>query len=240
MEIHLETIAKNQWAILNRDVVATLDSNWFDHDFWKSEDRIVGANSGRGSAWTVRSDHGDWVLRHYFRGGFAAKLGKDRYLWTGLEKTRAFREFRLLAQMRDKGLPVPNPVAASVIKSGFTYRCDLVMECISHELTFSKWLNSSESEIGVEWAKVGECIARFHSRNIYHADLNTHNILIAKDQVYVIDFDRGAVMPSSGAWRSRNMDRLKRSVEKVTGKSCDAELATGWTALEAAYAAGLV
>lgn len=239
MEVHLGTIAKNQWVILNKDAVPSFNPEWFDQGYWKREERIVGANSGRGSAWTVRSDYGEWVLRHYFRGGFAAKLGKDRYLWTGLEKTRAFREFRLLAQMREQGLAVPNPVAARVVKSGLAYRCDLIMECISHEMTFSKWLNSPGLDRGEQWAKVGESVARFHSCNIYHADLNTHNILIAKDKVYVIDFDRGAVMSSGGVWQRQNLDRLRRSVEKVTGKSCDAELTDGWQMLEAAYAAGL-
>ena len=40
-----------------------------------------------------------WVLRRYLRGGMAARFARDRYLWLGEERTRSFRELRLLAEL---------------------------------------------------------------------------------------------------------------------------------------------
>ena len=42
------------------------------------------------------------------------RISKDRYLWTGERRVRAFAEWRLLAHLAEAGLPVPKPVAAFV------------------------------------------------------------------------------------------------------------------------------
>jgi len=50
---------------------------------------------------------------------------------------------------------------------------------------------------------------------VQHADLNAHNILLADDAVYVLDFDRGRVR-ARGAWEQAVLARLQRSLVKVT------------------------
>ncbi|HEY0633890.1 MAG TPA: lipopolysaccharide kinase InaA family protein, partial [Gammaproteobacteria bacterium] len=60
------------------------------------------------------------------RGGLIAKLVADRYLWSGIEATRAWREWRLLAELCSEGFPVPQPIAARVIREGLFYRADIV------------------------------------------------------------------------------------------------------------------
>src|SRR4029453_11025308 len=65
---------------------------------------------------------GRWVLRHYRRGGLIAKLSQDSYLWTGAARTRSFAEWRLLAELRRRGLRVPAPIAARYVRGLFTYR----------------------------------------------------------------------------------------------------------------------
>ncbi len=67
-------------------------------------------------------------LRHYRRGGLMARLADDLYLWTGEERTRAFREWRLLRQLREWQLPVPRPIAAGYRRHGLAYRADLLTE----------------------------------------------------------------------------------------------------------------
>ena len=40
-----------------------------------------------------------WVLRHYYRGGPIGRLLDDQFLWLGEDRTRCFREWRLLARL---------------------------------------------------------------------------------------------------------------------------------------------
>ena len=61
------------------------------------------AAGGRGTVAFVRDGERRWVLRHYRRGGLVARLLDDRYLWTGADRTRAFREWRLLRELRAAG-----------------------------------------------------------------------------------------------------------------------------------------
>ena len=66
------------------------------------------------------------------------------------------------------------------------------------------------------WELVGTCIRRFHDANIYHADLNAHNLLLSEDdRVYLIDFDRSAVRAEAKAWKDQNLARLHRSLTKL-------------------------
>ena len=92
--------------------------DWFDPAEWRHAGAVAIETSGRGEVLIVA--HGDetWVLRHYRRGGLVARFIDDHYLWPGAERTRAFREWRLLRKLRAAGLPVPNPVAAHVYRTG--------------------------------------------------------------------------------------------------------------------------
>jgi 3-deoxy-D-manno-octulosonic acid kinase len=67
------------------------------------------------------------------------------------------------------------------------------------------------------WHAVGAAVAQLHRAGVDHADLNAHNILLdVKGAVSVIDFDRGR-MRAPGAWSSRNLQRLQRSLDKISG-----------------------
>ena len=58
------------------------------------------------------------VSRHYHRGGMMAWLLGDIYFGVRAERSRSFREWCMLSTLHIQGLPVPVPVAASVISSG--------------------------------------------------------------------------------------------------------------------------
>ena len=67
------------------------------------------------------------------------------------------------------------------------------------------------------WQEMGKTIRRFHEQGIYHTDLNAHNILLDDQlKVYLIDFDKGYIRPQEKAWQQENLDRLKRSLDKLT------------------------
>jgi 3-deoxy-D-manno-octulosonic acid kinase len=192
-----------------------LDERIFERGYWRERGALEEAAGGRGTVAFARDGGRRWVLRHYRRGGFVARLLDDSYLWTGADRTRAFREWRLLRELHAAGLPVPAPVAARYARSGLLYRADLVTEELPTRLTLAQALQDAPLAAGT-WRAVGACVGRLHAHGVQHADLNAHNLLLGpQGAVYVLDFDRGRVR-SRGAWEQAVLDRLQRSLRKVT------------------------
>lgn len=157
---------------------------------------------------------GEWFLRHYLRGGKAALLSRDRYLYTGERRTRCFAEFRMLARLHASGLPAPKPVAARFRVSGLYYTADLITEWIADTQTLAKALGSCADPAPL-MAGVGATLACFHKAGVHHADLNANNILIGNNNaVWLVDFDR-ARLRRPGSWRAGNLRRLERSLRKM-------------------------
>jgi len=189
----------------------------FDPEYWRARGELVTVTGGRGSAWFIASGARQWVLRHFRRGGFIARWSQDGYVWTGEEGVRAFAEWRLLELLARRGLPVPRPVAARYQRTGLRYRCDLITQRIVDAEPLSAALVRRALPEPV-WRAVGATVARLHGAGVDHADLNAHNILLGvnvKDGVSVIDFDRGRLR-AQGAWRARNLRRLRRSLAKIS------------------------
>jgi 3-deoxy-D-manno-octulosonic acid kinase len=207
----------------------------FDPEYWNGRGALHEVTAGRGAAWFVSPGHRRWVLRHYRRGGFIARLSDDGYVWAGEDRVRAFAEWRLLAALTERGLPVPKPVAARYRRTGFLYRCDLITERIAAAEPLSAVLERDAlGESG--WRGIGAVIARLHGAGADHADLNAHNLLIDPEgTVSVIDFDRGRLR-APGAWRRRNLRRLQHSLEKIArGLPADRYSRQCWEWLMAGY-----
>ena len=194
---------------------SAIGSNWFDPGDHRSKGTCVGEAMGRGTTYIVMLEKKRCALRHYRRGGAMAALLGDRYFWRGLEQTRAWQEWHLLAKMRELGLPVPKPLAAQVVHSGRFYKADLLTAKIENSQSVADILRKKSLPDPV-WESIGETIKRFHQQGIYHADLNAHNIML-DDQglVYLIDFDKGCIKPVAPDWQQENIDRLKRSLDKL-------------------------
>jgi len=191
-----------------------MEERLFEPAFWAARGELTQVTRGRGSAWFIGSSSRPWALRHYRRGGVIARVVQDRYLWTGEARVRAFAEWRLLAALTQRGLPVPQPVAARYQRSGAYYRCDLITQRILNAAPLSEVL-AERSLTETSWRAVGTTVAKLHRAGVYHADLNAHNILLdAKGAVSVIDFDRGRLRPP-GPWTSQNLRRLQRSLQKI-------------------------
>jgi len=192
------------------------DPRLFDVDHWRGLAALESVPGGRGTVAFVRPDAEQrWVLRHYHRGGAIAKWLDDRYLWTGASSTRAFREWRLLRQLREWGLPAPRPVAARYRRAGCFYRADLLTEELPTRTTLAQAVRAAPLEAS-QWQRIGRCIGALHARGVQHADLNAHNLLLATSgDVYVLDFDRGRIR-ARGAWEQSVLSRLRRSLDKVT------------------------
>ena len=194
----------------------------FERGHWAANHALDEMRGGRGSVAILRSADERWVLRHYLRGGWAAKFATDRYLWTGADRTRSFAEWRLLAKLYRSGLPVPAPIAARYARKGLTYRADLITEYLPGLRTLAEAITGGS--LGeAEWRQTGATIASFHHAGVHHADLNAHNILLnvegqAPAPVYVLDFDRGRIR-ARGAWEESVLQRLHRSLEKIRSQS---------------------
>ena len=177
---------------------------------------MQGEALGRGTTFFVRIDKNTCVLRHYQRGGFVARLLTDQYFWTGIEQTRAWREWHLLRQLLDKGLPVPRPVAAHVERMGFYYRADLMTLRLDASKSLADCLRKKDL-LQEQWRNIGRTVRSFHNAGVYHADLNAHNILLTDSGgVYLIDFDKGEIRNQERGWQQANMDRLERSLLKLS------------------------
>jgi len=199
--------------LYDADYIGQIDDAFFDPEQWAEQHLLLDQAPGRGT--TVFVQHGESVLalRHYHRGGLPAKLSRDRYLWTGLERSRPWREWHLLQKLTEMGLPVSRPVAARIIHEGPTYRGDIVTEVIPAD-TLADWLGRKRLSSST-LHEVGSCIRRFHDAGVYHADLNARNILLDDEgTVSVIDFDRGELRKPAPGWQQENMERLKRSLQK--------------------------
>jgi 3-deoxy-D-manno-octulosonic acid kinase len=179
---------------------------------------VLNAGIGRAKVTRFILDQRPLVLKHYLRGGAIAALSKDRYLGWNVEHSRSFREWRLLHDLHARGLPVPRPVAAHTQKAIISYRADLITEEIPDALTLADVLGH-RTLAAAQWQKIGACIHRFHQHNVYHADLNARNILLAgttpgEETVYLIDFDRGRIRRASVSWKLANLARMLRSLQK--------------------------
>jgi 3-deoxy-D-manno-octulosonic acid kinase len=206
------------------------DAAVFARDYWQARGLLEDFAGGRGTVSLIRRPEGDWILRHYRRGGFAARLSADRYLWLGANATRSFREWRLLAELCRRGLPVPAPVAAYYERRGGTYRADIITARLPNARTLAQAIEAGPLDAAV-WSRVGQTIARFHAAGVHHADLNAHNIMLVGEDVYLLDFDRGRIR-ARGAWEEAVIARLKRSLEKVKAKRPDAQFGdVDWRAL---------
>ena len=215
-------------------LVSQIGSGLFDFSSYKSSERVPGQSGRHAAVRFVQAEDQDWALRHYFRGGLAGKILNDQYLWAGEDKTRSFREWRLLADIQQEGLPGPVPVAARYRRRMLWYTADLITQRILNVLPFATHIKSGGPDEAA-WFAVGACVGRFHVAGFYHADLNAHNLMMtANNDIWLLDWDRGDRRPD-GKWRDVNLARLNRSCFKVAGEKHANQVSKNWPALLEGY-----
>lgn len=191
------------------------------------------AQAGRGNTFFINFHNSALVLRHYRRGGFAQHVSKQHYVFTGLESTRAMREFDVLARLQELQLPAPAPFACQVIRRGLFYSASLVTYRISGVTLAERLFRGELPE--TTWQSIGRTVAGFHKAGVNHADLNAHNILLDQsDRAALIDFDRARIVslpsfPTDRGWCLGNILRLQRSLNKLPGGAVgSAESGVNW------------
>ena len=193
------------------DWTSAVSLEWLHPEFWRLRGAVVRELGGRGQAVAIDTPGGSAVLRRYFRGGQAARLSRDRYLFSGYARSRGFHEYRVLARLHADGLPVPRPLMASCERRGLTYRAGLMTGLIDGaETLVDRAADLSERN----WGSLITTLRRFFEAGVVHADLNAANVLLDGDGCWhLIDFDRarlrrGPVHPAP------MVRRLRRSLVK--------------------------
>jgi len=207
----------------------------FDPGYWEQQGAVTGKAAGRGRALLLLTPFGPAVLKQYLRGGWAARLSRDRYVFSGYERSRPIKEFRMLEQLSGAGLPVPEPLAAMCARDGGSYSGWLMTRRIEDVEPLADLVAAHRCEPGV-WRETGACIRRFHDFGMVHSDLNARNILVGRDHaVFLIDFDRSHLRKNDEKSYKANLERLHRSLEKFRPESDPDDLDSGWKELLKGY-----
>lgn len=207
----------------------------FSSDYWRRRGALTGGAEGRGRVHFVEADGQSWVLRHYQRGGLVARVSRDRYVYTGARRTRIWREWHLLRELYARGLTVPRPVAGRFRRRGPFYTADIITERVEGEPLAA--VLAREPLAADDWRELGRQLRAFHDAGAEHPDLNAHNIVLAgRLRAALVDFDRGRLRTAGGRWRGRNLERLRRSLDKLAGERAGFAFAErDWSALMAGY-----
>lgn len=185
---------------------------WLDPAFWRIRDAVMAQFGGRGEALAVATEAGPAVLRRYLRGGMAARLSRERYLFTGCQRSRSFREYRVLARLAAMGLPVPRPLMAGCERRGLTCRAAILTALLENTVSLPQAADILEPD---HWWRLGQTLERFFAAGVVHPDLNAHNLLIDGEcRWYVIDFDRARIQSAPADPRPM-LKRLERSLDKL-------------------------
>ena len=201
-------------VIYDGDRSSSCDPQWFDADYYRAHGAVVHSTTGRGGVLLLERPEETWVLRHYHRGGFVANLVYDHYLWTGRDRSRAFREWRLLAHLHALSLPAPRPIAARVVREGPLYQADIVTRLIPDTRPLSSLIRTG-TVADAQWQSIGAMLREFHRHGVDHPDLTAHNVLVgAMPEVFLVDFDNARERPP-GPWSRVGIARFERSLRKV-------------------------
>ncbi|PZA00887.1 3-deoxy-D-manno-octulosonic acid kinase [Gammaproteobacteria bacterium 2W06] len=206
----------------------------FDVDALRAQGLLDGQATGRAQAYFLRAHGKHLVLRHYRRGGLPRHLSDDRFIWTGLSRSRPWRELAVMARLRALNFFVPVPFLGRVQRQTMTYTADILTERIPGARSMADRVADDAST--AIWAKIGRVVRGFHDANAHHPDLNVRNILIDEShEVWLIDWDRGHLR-ANALLKTRSLARLKRSLDQEPGLTEAFE--RGWPRLLEAYESG--
>jgi 3-deoxy-D-manno-octulosonic acid kinase len=198
--------------LYDSDCITAISPEWLNVEFWRLREDVVAELGGRGQALQIDSPAGPAVLRRYLRGGVVAQLSHDRFVFTGYDRSRAFREWRALKVLGGRGLPVPRPLMASCERSGIFYRAGILTELIPGTRSLDEAAVDMDE---TDWRRLAATLQACFAAGMIHADLNARNILVDKaGRWYLIDFDRARVLDRPAPSR-RMLQRLFRSFDKL-------------------------
>jgi len=165
-------------------------------------------------------DNKRMVLRQYSHGGLLRAITRNLYFFGA----RSFRELALTEEIRSCGIPTIHPIGAIHHRIFYPfYQAYLLSLEVPQALDLTQYLTDLGAQPSREnlsskrntIRSTGLLIRKFHQAGFFHTDLQLKNILVARDQLLLIDFDRSYRRSNlSNRERVKNLLRLNRSVEK--------------------------
>jgi 3-deoxy-D-manno-octulosonic acid kinase len=206
---------RDEWLVRGglREVLAPLlRASWNGLESFSPT--VIGG--GRCGVAVVRLDRLTVVVRRYRRGGFPGRFLRHTYFSAG-GVARPFHELRVTEDLRRRGVPVVEPVAAGVRRIGWgRYRGVLMTRWIEDVTSLWQLLRRETNEDRrLEALRAsGAAVARLHAAGAAHVDLNLTNIVVRDGRAWLLDFDR-ARLAATPAQQARALARLRRSARKV-------------------------
>lgn len=160
------------------------------------------------------------VLRQYSHGGPLRAITRNLYFFGA----RSFRELALAEEIRSCGIPTIPPIGAIHHRIFYPfYQAYFLSLEVPQAIDLIQYFNEfgahpSRESLSLKRKTIrsaGLLIRQFHKAGFFHSDLQLKNILVAGDQLLLIDFDRSYRKSNlSIRKRIKNLFRLNRSVEK--------------------------
>ncbi len=160
------------------------------------------------------------VLRQYSHGGLLRAITGKLYLFGA----RSFRELALTEEIRTSGIPTIPAIGAIHHSVSFPfYQAYFLSLEVPGAIDLTQYLQEIGPTPSLENLRLkrktirsaGRLIRQFHQAGFFHGDLQLKNILVAGDQLLLIDFDRSYRRPALSLHKKmKNLLRLNRSVEK--------------------------
>jgi 3-deoxy-D-manno-octulosonic acid kinase len=231
-----QSIEFERYYILHdEDLVGNLELHHFDPAYWRHDSESSEVFGGRGGSIKININGLPAILRPYLRGGMAASLSTDRYLWTGKSRSRPWREWSMLKLAMKAGMPVPRPLGACVQRSGLLYRAAIITAWLEDTETLAERLLQGPLQ-KESWHELGILLREFQEHGFRHADLNANNLLINQQgKFFIIDFDKAVEMKSLQDWQWLALRRLQRSLEKIDRQNHLHYRPSDWLALIDGY-----
>lgn len=172
----------------------------------------------------IRGSNERMIIKHYEHGGLFRKITRDIFLGN----SRPFRELAILEAAGQKGIPVPEVLAARVDRIfGPFHKGEIVYKEIPDSANLLEYLKRlNERPMGERISlkrkiinSLAQAIKKMHISGIYHADLNVKNVLIQNrgeaPRIYLVDFDCSKIRKNLPLRvRIKNLARFNRSCEK--------------------------
>ena len=160
------------------------------------------------------------VLRQYSHGGLLRAITRNLYFLGA----RSFRELALTEEIRSCGISTIHPIGAIHHRIFYPfYQAYLLSLEVPQALDLIQYLNDlgahpSRENLSSKRKTIrsaGLLIRKFHQAGFFHSDLQLKNILVARKQLLLIDFDRCYRRSNLSKHEMvKNLLRLNRSVEK--------------------------
>ncbi len=203
--------------------------------------RCFDADYLAGQGWIVQGDtRVDNTLCFSPDGRYEFELWQgEKRLWRGLDRAEGWREFQLLLEMTNLGVPVARPVAVRVERSGLFYRGSIVRYRLVEADSLRQRLERGQTS-ELMWQQTGALLRQFHDLGISIPNIAADNVVInSREKLFFADFSQ-AFRPvgKSDQWKHRNLEHLLQSLLTAREQSKYFAFDDGdWLTLTKAYIA---